>query len=65
MYRRGQKTVSQLRRLAPAEPPAHQLKELLSLYRHPRLITGPLERALARFAAAIAAKDGIEQGSGG
>ena len=25
----------------------------------------PLERALARFAAAVAAKDGIEQGAGG
>ena len=41
-------------------------QEVQSLYRHqPFDPNSPLERALARFAAAVAAKEGIEQGAGG
>jgi hypothetical protein len=37
------------------------IKKFQNLYRHQRAPNGPLERVLSRFAAAIAAKDRIEQ----
>ena len=43
----------------------HRIKIFLILYRPGHAIpTGSLERALARFGAAVAARKGIEQGAG-
>jgi hypothetical protein len=48
------------------KPPGTQDQDLSKPLQAPTIDpTSPLERALARFATAIAAKDGIEQGTGG